>query len=108
VYVSQAPKSNKITEAMGAAKNAIRQSPTLEVPNHLRNAPVKGMKEQGYHKGYEYPHSHEGAVVDAHYFPIGMAPQSFYEPSDRGFEAEVRERLTKAKQKIRQAPVSKV
>lgn len=108
VYLSQAPKSNTVTEAMGAVKNAIRQSPSLEVPNHLRNAPIKGMAEQGYHKGYEYPHGSDGAVVDAHYFPIGMQPQNFYEPSDRGFEVEVRERLSKAKNKIRSAPVSKV
>ncbi len=108
VYVSQAPKSNRVTEAMGAAKKAIREFPTLEVPNHLRNAPVKGMKEQGYHKGYEYPHSHEGAVVDAHYFPIGMQATNFYEPSDRGFESEVRDRMNRIRAIVRAAPVSQI
>lgn len=108
VYISQAPKSNKVTEAMGAARKAIRESPSLEVPNHLRNAPVKGMKEQGYHVGYEYPHDHRDAVVAAHYFPIGMQPQNFYQPSDRGFEGEVRERMGKAKQKIRSAPIVRI
>ncbi|NOS68034.1 MAG: replication-associated recombination protein A [Candidatus Peribacteraceae bacterium] len=101
VYVSQAPKSNAITRAMGASKKAIHESPTLEVPNHLRNAPVKGMKQQGYGVDYQYPHNHPGAVVAANYFPIGMQHQNFYEPSDRGFEAEVRDRLRAAKAKIR-------
>ena len=101
VYVSQAPKSNKVTEAMSGAKQAIHTSPGLEVPNHLRNAPVKGMKEQGYGAGYEYPHSHPGGVVNANYFPVGITPKDLYVPSDRGFEQEVRERIQKAKAVIR-------
>jgi putative ATPase len=78
------------------------------VPNHLRNAPVKGMKEHGYHKGYQYPHTHPGAVVEAHYFPIGTPARNFYEPNDRGFEHEVRERMNKAKAIIRKAPISEL
>lgn len=101
IYVTQAPKSNKITEAMSAARRAIHNAPTLEVPNHLRNAPVKGMKQQGYGVDYQYPHKHEGAVVEANYFPIGMQPQNFYEPSDRGFEKEVLERLIAIRLKLR-------
>lgn len=108
IYVSQAPKSNAVKSAMGASKKAMHESPTLEVPNHLRNAPVKGMKEQGYGVEYQYPHNHEGAVAAANYFPIGIQPQNFYEPSNRGFEAEVRERMDLAKKKIRQADVSRV
>jgi putative ATPase len=104
VYVSQAPKSNAVTVAMGDAKRAINDSPALEVPNHLRNAPVKGMKEQGYGKGYEYPHDHDGAVAEAHYFPIGMEPKNFYRPTDRGFEAEIGARLKKIRGVIRHVP----
>lgn len=101
VYLAQAPKSNAVTMAMGAVKNAIKYTPTLEVPNHLRNAPVKGMKEQGYGEGYQYPHDYEGGVVSANYFPLGMKPTDFYEPTDRGFEAEVRDRIAKSKALIR-------
>ena len=101
VYCTQAPKSNKVTEAMSGAKQAIHTAPGLEVPNHLRNAPVKGMKEQGYGAGYEYPHNHPGGVVHANYFPVGITPKDLYVPSDRGFEGEVRERLQKAKMIIR-------
>lgn len=101
VYLAQAPKSNAVTKAMGAAKRAVAQASQLEVPNHLRNAPAKGMKEQGYGAGYRYPHDHPGGVVHAEYFPIGMAPADFYEPTDRGFEAEVGERLRRVRAIIR-------
>lgn len=102
VYLAQAPKSNAVTRAMGAAKRAMQASPSLEVPNHLRNAPVKGMKQQGYGDGYLYPHDEEGGVANANYFPIGMQPQNFYEPTDRGFEADVQIRMQKAQQMLRQ------
>ena len=101
VYLSQAPKSNAVTRAMGAAKKTLADANTAEVPRHLRNAPVKGMKEQGYGQGYQYPHNTDGAVVHENYFPVGIAPQNFYEPSDRGFEAEVRGRLDKVRTLLR-------
>lgn len=102
IYLAQAPKSNAVTKAMGAAKAAIAAADSLEVPNHLRNAPVKGMKQQGYGDGYLYPHDYEGAVVSANYFPIGMKPQNFYNSSERGFEAEVQERVLQARKRIRE------
>jgi putative ATPase len=105
VYLAQAPKSNAIKGAMHGAKDAVAQAPQLEVPNHLRNAPVKGMKEQGYHVGYEYPHDHPGGVVAANYFPVGMEPRDFYDPTDHGFEADVSERLKRIKAVVRQKPM---
>ncbi|MFA6038937.1 MAG: replication-associated recombination protein A [Candidatus Peribacteraceae bacterium] len=101
VYLSQAPKSNAVTRAMGAAKAAIKNAPLLEVPNHLRNAPLKGMKEQGYGKGYQYPHDAEGGVVRERYFPVGMEPRDYYEPTGRGFEREILERMGAVKKLIR-------
>jgi putative ATPase len=101
VYLSQAPKSNAVTRAMNAVKTQLRTLPTAEVPNHLRNAPVKGMREQGYHEGYRYPHDSPEGVVTANYFPIGMPPQDFYEPTDRGFEMEVKERLERIRKVVR-------
>ncbi len=101
VYLAQAPKSNAVTRAMGASKAALRNAPGAEVPNHLRNAPLKGMKEQGYSDGYQYPHDHPDGVVTANYFPRGIAPAVYYEPSDRGFEAEVRERLARVRGVVR-------
>jgi putative ATPase len=105
VYLAQAPKSNAITRAMGAVKRVIHTQPTLEVPNHLRNAPIKGMRDQGYGEGYQYPHDTEGAVVAENYFPLGMRMQQFYEPSDRGFEAEVSERLASVRALLRKEKV---
>jgi putative ATPase len=101
VYLAQAPKSNAVTRAMGGAKEAIRRAGTLEVPNHLRNAPLKGMKEQGYGANYQYPHESETGVVTANYFPLGMQPHEIYEPTDRGFEVEVRERLARTRAILR-------
>lgn len=101
IYLAQAPKSNAVTRAMGAVKSLMRNASSLEVPNHLRNAPVKGMKEQGYGEGYQYPHDSEEGVVIANYFPLGVEPQSFYDPTKRGFEAEIRERIARAKAIIR-------
>src|SRR3989344_2090647 len=102
VYLSQAPKSNAVTKAMGAVKRAIKEAPSLEVPYHIRNAPVKAMKQHGYREGYQYPHAKEGAVVKEDYFPIDYkGSKEFYEPSERGFEKEVQERLRKVKELIR-------
>ncbi len=71
-YLASAPKSNAVTVAMGKAKRAIQDAPSLEVPMHLRNAPVKAMKEQhGYGKGYLYPHDHKEEAKNVDYFPIG-------------------------------------
>jgi len=106
VYLSQAPKSNAVTRAMHAVKDTLRSAPSLEVPMHLRNAPIKGRVQQGYGKGYQYPHETEGGVVQEQYFPIGMLPKVFYEPSDRGFEAEVQDRLVKVRTIVRGCRVS--
>ena len=101
VYLAQAPKSNAIKGAIHGAKGIIEQAAQLEVPNHLRNAPVKGMAQQGYGMGYEYPHDHPDAVVPANYFPVGMSPRELYRPSNRGFEADILHRLTKIRSILR-------
>ncbi|TSC57275.1 MAG: putative ATPase [Candidatus Peregrinibacteria bacterium Greene0416_19] len=97
IYLSQAPKSNAVKNAMAGAKSVLRSAPSVEVPNHLRNAPLKGMAEQGYGSGYQYPHDVEGGVAAANYFPVGIAPRIFYEPTERGFEGEIRDRLDRAR-----------
>jgi putative ATPase len=103
IYLAQAPKSNAVYTAKEAAKMAVSTSPGLEVPLQFRNAPVKAMREQhGYHVGYQYPHSTKDAIVEEDYFPIDFkGERNFYEPSDRGFEAEVRERIARAKKLLR-------
>ncbi len=105
IYLAQAPKSDGVKRAMKGVKQAINSAATLEVPNHLRNAPMKGMAEQGYGEGHISPHGAPEGVVSANYFPVGMEPQDFYVPVERGFEVDVRERMAAAKQIIRRESV---
>jgi putative ATPase len=62
---------------------------------------LQGMAEQGYGKGYQYPHDDPRGVVPGNYFPMHMQPRTFYEPTDRGFEAEVRTRLERVRSIVR-------
>ena len=62
---------------------------------------MKGMAEQGYGKGYEYPHDTQEGVSSGHYFPIGTEPADLYVPSKRGFEEEIQRRMEHAKSIIR-------
>jgi putative ATPase len=105
LYLGQAPKSAGVKAAMARAKKFMDSVGSLDVPNHLRNAPMKGMAEQGYGAEYDYPHDHESGVAPSHYFPRRLAPQDFYVPTDRGFEKEVSDRLEAVKHVVRQAPV---
>ncbi len=89
VYLSTAPRSNAVTRAMHAVKETIAKAALLEVPLHLRNAPVKGMAKQGYGEGYRYPHDDGRGVVEASYFPQGMQRTNFYEPTNRGKEGDI-------------------
>jgi putative ATPase len=63
------------------------------VPMHLRNAPTKLMKESGYGKGYRYAHDFEGGVIGQQNLPDNLEGRRYYEPSGRGFERELAERL---------------
>jgi len=63
------------------------------VPLHLRNAPTKLMKGLGYGKGYKYAHDYEDAQVAQEHFPPNLQGRRYYEPTNRGFEAAIRERL---------------
>jgi putative ATPase len=109
LYLAQAPKSNAVKRAMAACKHMIQSSGSLDVPNHLRNAPIKAMaKDQGYGVMYQYPHDHPAGVVPGHYFPRAIPPRNFYEPTDRGFETEIAERVARAKAVIRQESVAQL
>jgi len=93
-YLATAPKSNRSYNAMHAAIEAIKQHPKIGVPIHLRNAPTKVMKSIGYGADYEYPHAHEGAfVAGVSYLPDELKGEKFYDPSDRGYEKTIKERL---------------
>ena len=93
LYLAVAPKSNAAYSAQKAAWRSARDTGSLMPPAHILNAPTKLMKDIGYGKNYAYDHSVEGAFSGQDYWPEGMTAETFYEPTDRGFEARVRERL---------------
>jgi putative ATPase len=93
LYLAVAPKSNAAYSAQKAAWRSARETGSLMPPAHILNAPTKLMKDIGYGKDYAYDHGVEGAFSGQDYWPEGMTSETFYEPTDRGFEARVRERL---------------
>ncbi len=92
-FLCEAPKSNKAYEAINKAMADVEKGVLPPIPMHLRNAPTKGMKELGAGEGYQYPHDFPGAWVDERYLPDDPGLSApYYEPSDRGHEAKMRER----------------
>lgn len=93
-YLASAPKSNRSYVAMNLAIEAVKANPKASVPLHLRNAPTKLMKEMGYGRDYKYPHDYVGAVVEgASNLPPELDGAKFYEPTERGYEKIIGERL---------------
>jgi putative ATPase len=93
LYLATAPKSNATYTAQKKAWRSAEETGSLMPPMHILNAPTKLMKTVGYGKGYAYDHNADEAFSGQDYWPEEMEPQRFYEPSDRGFEARVKERL---------------
>jgi len=93
VYLASAPKSNALYLAEKMVKSEIEKSGPLPVPMHIRNAPTRLMKEQGYGRGYLYPHNYKGAWVRQMYLPEKVKDRIFYRPTQRGREGEIRRRL---------------
>jgi putative ATPase len=95
VHLATAPKSNALYTAYGGVRKAIKETGTLPVPMHLRNAPTKLMEEMGYSDGYRYPHDFPDAFVEEEYLPKPLQRHRFYKPTGRGNEGAIRERLKK-------------
>jgi putative ATPase len=94
LYLASAPKSNACNAAWKRAKQMVEARGALPVPMKLRNAVTPLMKEEGYGAGYKYAHDFEDAVVPGEtYLPDEIADAVFYEPTERGEEARIRERL---------------
>jgi len=92
VYLALAPKSNALELSEYKADNIIKHNPLIEVPNHLRNAPTKFMKEQGFGEKYKYDHDFENGISDQKCMPEGFENISLYEPKNIGFESKLIER----------------
>jgi putative ATPase len=89
-YIATAPKSNASTLAISQARADVRSGRTLAVPKHLRDAHYRGAEQLGHGAEYQYSHNFEGGWVDQEYLPEA---RRYYEPVDRGYEAEIRKRL---------------
>jgi len=99
LYMAVAAKSNAGYVAYNAARAFVAQDGSREVPLHLRNAPTKLMKQLDYGKDYRYAHNEEGGyAAGENYFPDGMPAVSFYEPTERGLEAKISEKLNHLRQ----------
>jgi putative ATPase len=97
-YIALAPKSNAAIKAIDAATDDIRTQRILPVPVQLRDAHYAGAKRFGHGEGYQYAHDYEGGWVAADYLGV---EKSYYDPVDRGVEAELRRRLEEFKQRRR-------
>ncbi len=93
-YLAIAAKSNAVYTAFAAARAFVTEKGSLEVPLHLRNAPTHLMKTLDYGKKYRYAHDEPHAyAAGENYWPEGVKAQSFYEPTDRGLETKIAEKM---------------
>jgi putative ATPase len=94
IYLASAPKSNAVYLAFNAVRDEIRQQPSYEVPLHLRNASTAMMKEFEHGAGYRYAHDEPGAYAAGEsYLPDELVGKRYYEPSDRGLEKKIGDKL---------------
>ena len=94
VYLAVASKSNASYKAFNAARAYVSQDQSKPVPNHLRNAPTKLMKELGHGKEYRYAHDEpHGYAAGESYLPEGMTEPHWYEPVERGLETQISEKM---------------
>ena len=98
LYMASVPKSDAAYAAFKEAMAFVRETPSYDVPMHLRNAPTNLMQQMGYGQGYRHAHNEALADVDAYaagenYFPDELQPATFYHPSGAGLEGKIRDRL---------------
>jgi putative ATPase len=104
IWLAIAPKSNAAYMAYNQARAVVRETGTLDVPMHLRNAPTKLMKGLGYGKGYQYDHDAEGGIaLGQQCLPDALEGMTFYEPVERGLELKLREKLLSLREARQQA-----
>jgi putative ATPase len=99
VYLAAAPKSNAVYVAYGAAARDALEDEASPVPLHLRNAPTKLMKDLGYGAGYKYAHDEPEGVAEMSALPPRLEGRRYYQPTDRGIEARIKEALDRAREK---------
>lgn len=98
IHLATAPKSNRATTAIGAARADVRDRPSSGVPAHLRDGHYQGAKAIGHGDGYEYPHDDPRGWVDQQHLPPEVAGRRYYQPSQHGREREIAERMARLQQ----------
>ncbi len=93
IYLATAPKSNAVYKAFSSSKRDVTEKECLPVPDHIINAPTKMMKDMGFGSEYRYPHEYKYHYVAEEYLPKNLAGSVYYEPSEFGFEKELRKRI---------------
>jgi putative ATPase len=99
VHLAVAPKSNRVTVALGRARQDVRDGSAGEVPSHLRDGHYRGAKSLGHGEGYVYPHDDRRGWVPQQHRPAELEDHVYYEPSEHGFEAEVAARMDRGERK---------
>ena len=90
-YMASAPKSNSAVNAISRAMNVVGRTKTPPVPTHLQDAHYKSAEKLGHGLGYKYAHNYKNHYVKQQYLPDGLTDEVFYEPSENGYEATIRE-----------------
>ncbi len=108
VYMACAPKSNAVYRGFSQALESVRNHPSLEVPNHLRNAPTSLAKEMGHGEDYRYAHNEPNAYAAGEsYLPEEIANERYYQPTDRGLEKKIGEKLAWLEQQDQESPIQR-
>lgn len=94
-YMASAPKSNAAVNAISKAMEVVKTTKTPPVPTHLQDAHYKSAGKLGHGIGYKYAHNYKNHYVQQQYLPDGLTDQVFYEPSDNGYEAEIKKYFEK-------------
>lgn len=92
-YLASAPKSNRSYVGINKALQVVEETGSLDIPTSLRSSKAKAMKEFGYGKGYKYSHDGEKGYLPQAFLPAELQGQKFYEPTDHGFEKNIRQYL---------------
>lgn len=101
-YVACAPKSNSACNAIFAANDEVRRSGNLPIPTHLQDAHYKGAAKLGHGIGYKYAHDYPNHYVQQQYLPYELTGRKFYEPTENGYEAVIREHMNRMKEEARE------
>jgi putative ATPase len=99
-YLALAPKSNASTTAISAAMRHVREHGAKLPPDYLRDSHYRGARALGRGEGYVYPHDQPGGVADQPLLPPELRGVRFYEPTDRGLEARLRERIDELRRRF--------